>query len=185
MFALLQGPDDWQTFQGQFLAQMATSKIEVGAGFSAEPVNYPCLADVFAVPGSIQCCFVYRPDAARLLLAAEMISAPPPSQPAGIPQVASAPQANPSDEDVAETLAWTDQQEAMNRHVSAMLLAIVELLVDTSIIKPPAFEQRLIAAQRTVDELLTEKKDRAGIDQPLNESVNLVLKRLGYRVEDR
>lgn len=179
MFAIVQNPQDWQEFQLQFLQQLTRSSIPLGPGFLCQPGSFPCMVDAFVTPGQpVTCCFVYPPDAARLLLAAGLNSktAVAADSILGPPQQA----VSPSQPDTPEI----SEQDAFNRHVSAMLLTVVDLLVQTAIVKPLDFERRLNEGQRVVDEVMTAKKDNLGLDQPLAESTEIVLRRLGFRANE-
>ena len=159
-FELIENETDWDNyrFSAAQTYNTTSSQVEWGSG----PRQFPCLAASYpASPSKIVTCYVYMDDAKRLLFSESSLAGPP------VPRGKS----DESDEDALATRAThlasemlkekTIDRDDFERHVSAMLLSVTKILVDTSIIKEEQFEKMLVTYQRLVDEWVTENRDAA------------------------
>ena len=165
-FELIQNETDWDTYR--FAAAQAynttSSQVEWGSG----PKQFPCLAASYPVsPSKIVTCYVYMDDAKRLLFSEASLAGPPVDR----------GESDASEEDAVAMRATHLMSEMLKekkidrddfeRHVSAMLLSITKILVDTAIIKEDQFEKMLVTYQRLVDEWVTENRSAASVGDKL------------------
>ena len=122
--------------------------LPVSVSFGSGPLKYPCLvASTKLNPhtNTFTSCYVYEEDARYLLQA--LLPAPEPVSPPAPPvSQATAPPISP-------------QQEAFNKHISAMLLTLTEECVSMSVTNEARFSTKLAKNLARVDQYAAEQRD--------------------------
>lgn len=165
--SMLQNETDWDDYRRSASLEYSVSSAQVEWG--SGPKQFPCLIASYPVsPTKMVSCYIYLDDARRLLFCDASLAGPPADTDED--DAIELPPDQIGDEVAVRAASLLSQllvekkvnRDDYERHVSAMLLTVVNLLVDTGIVKEDIFEQRLSNYQRLVDEWVTEARDDIG-----------------------